>query len=82
MSPIPLSWFSFANTNPSMYINLKPNYKVNELDNLNFQQREEVSEQLMIILQDIFILYNSSEPKEIICQTSAELLMNKKPIFK
>jgi hypothetical protein len=68
------------NTNRSIHINLKPQDQVNELEQLNFQRHEHFSARLMVLLSENLILYNSSEPKQIVCQTSPQELMNQKPV--
>lgn len=68
------------NTNRSIHINLKPQDQVNELEQLNFQRHELFSARLMVLLSENLILYNSSEPKQIICSKSLQELMNQKPV--
>lgn len=70
------------NNNRSMYINLKPKDQRNELDNLNTQRHQQVSDRLMVLLCENLILYNLSESKQILCKKSLQELINKKPLFR
>lgn len=64
-----------------MYTNLKPNYKINELDNFNPYRHEYVSDRLMVLLWENLSLYNLLEPKQILGEKSPQELMNQKPTF-